>query len=80
MTFLSLGPVTSDSFPKVQPAQTATAAPTTESTAEMHKRRSSSLSSAGGGMRILKLGPVHYGEHPGDCKSDFHQEVAVSEE
>jgi hypothetical protein len=44
------------------------------------KRRTSSLSSDGAknpnGFRFLKLGPVHWGEHPGDHKADWH-EVAV---
>lgn len=44
------------------------------------KRRTSSLSSSGErsptGLRFLKLGPVHWGEHQGDHKSDFH-DVAV---
>ena len=65
-TFLSLAPHTSNSFPK-QPAPS--------------KRRTSSQSSGGGGsgaarLRVLKLGPVHYGEHAGDHKADWH-EVAI---
>lgn len=73
LTFLPLGPVTSDSFPKAQqPAR-----PVAEG--EMHKRRSSSLSSDGksaAGYRVLKVAPVHYGEHAGEHKDDWH-EVAV---
>ncbi|KAI2638549.1 hypothetical protein GGS21DRAFT_549034 [Xylaria nigripes] len=65
-TFLSLAPETSSSYPTardIKPAVTA--------------RRSSSVSSSGSGnFRVLKLGPVHYGEHPDEHKEDFH-EVAV---
>ncbi|KAI5925029.1 hypothetical protein F4810DRAFT_708834 [Camillea tinctor] len=66
-TFLSLAPTTSSSYPTTQdvtPANTS--------------RRSSSLSSVGS-LRFLKLGPVHWGEHPGEHKGDFH-EVAVEKE
>ncbi|EON98331.1 hypothetical protein UCRPA7_6151 [Phaeoacremonium minimum UCRPA7] len=62
-TFLSLAPLTSNSYPKApQPT----------------KRRTSSQSSNGGAarMRVLKLAPVHYGEHAGDHKGDWH-EVAI---
>lgn len=71
MTFLPLGPVTSDSFPKAQQAK-----PAAEEGVE-HKRRSSSLSS-NTGFRVLKVAPVHYGEHAGEHKDDWHEvEVAV---
>ncbi|KAI1077381.1 hypothetical protein F5B20DRAFT_583378 [Whalleya microplaca] len=65
-TFLSLAPTTSSSYPTAQsikPAHTS--------------RRSSSLSSVGS-LRFLKLGPVHYGEHPGEHKEDYH-DVAVDQ-
>lgn len=69
--FLSLGPVTSDSFPKSQQPAPANG--------EAHKRRSSSLSSDGKSThRVLKVAPVHYGEHAGEHKDDWH-EVAVVE-
>ncbi|GAW22698.1 hypothetical protein ANO14919_122410 [Xylariales sp. No.14919] len=65
--FLSLAPETSASYPTARDIKPAA-----------HPRRSSSVSSAGstGGLRVLKLGPVHYGEHPDEHKEDFH-EVAV---
>ncbi|KAI0837216.1 hypothetical protein F5Y06DRAFT_298007 [Hypoxylon sp. FL0890] len=67
--FLSLAPTTSASYPTAQSMKPATAA-----------RRSSSQSSAAssGSLRFLKLGPVHWGEHQGDHKEDYH-EVAVEE-
>ncbi|KAI8628857.1 hypothetical protein F5Y19DRAFT_475945 [Xylariaceae sp. FL1651] len=64
MTFLSLAPETSASYPLAQNIKPATTT-----------RRSSSVSSAGS-LRVLKLGPVHWGEHPDEHKEDFH-EVAV---
>ncbi|KAI1331354.1 hypothetical protein F5Y16DRAFT_265950 [Xylariaceae sp. FL0255] len=63
MTFLTLAPETSASYPTAQKTTPATT------------RRSSSVSSAGG-PRVLKLGPVHWGEHPDEHKEDFH-EIAV---
>lgn len=77
LDFLPLGPVTSASFPKSQQAQPAGAE---------HKRRSSSLSSQASqasegklpSYRVLKVAPVHFGEHSGDHKDDWH-EVAVVE-
>ena len=72
-TFLSLAPTTSESYPTTQDT-TPAAAP----------RRSSSTSTTSGeaskNLRFLKLGPVHWGEHPGDHKGDWHavtNEVAV---
>ncbi|KAI1362762.1 hypothetical protein F5Y08DRAFT_341388 [Xylaria arbuscula] len=67
VTFLSLAPETSSSYPTAQDIKPA-----------LHPRRSSSVSSAGStsSLRVLKLGPVHYGEHPDEHKEDFH-EVAV---
>ncbi|KAG6367890.1 hypothetical protein INS49_002089 [Diaporthe citri] len=72
LTFLPLGPVTSESFPKAQqPKQDG----------DGHKRRSSSLSSDGKGSapgyRVLKVAPVHYGEHAGDHQDDWHNAAAV---
>ncbi|KAI1807030.1 hypothetical protein F4811DRAFT_550258 [Daldinia bambusicola] len=65
--FLSLAPTTSSSYPTAESIKPA-----------VHTRRSSSQSSASssGSLRFLKLGPVHYGEHPGEHKEDYH-EVAV---
>ncbi|KAI1136111.1 hypothetical protein F5Y05DRAFT_415710 [Hypoxylon sp. FL0543] len=67
--FLSLAPTTSASYPTSQTITPAVSA-----------RRSSSQSSASssGSLRFLKLGPVHWGEHPGDHKEDYH-EVAVED-
>ncbi|KAI1119155.1 hypothetical protein F5Y14DRAFT_446369 [Nemania sp. NC0429] len=68
VTFLSLAPETSASYPTAQDIKPAA-----------HPRRSSSVSSAGGsvsGLRVLKLGPVHWGEHPDEHKEDYY-EVAV---
>lgn len=74
LTFLSLGPVTSESFPKAQQAKPA---------GDVHKRRSSSLSSDGkasaSGFKVLKVAPVHYGEHAGDHQDDWHNAAAVVE-
>jgi hypothetical protein len=71
-TFLSLAPETSASYPTVQAIKPA---------ALGTSRRSSSVSSASstggtGILRVLKLGPVHWGEHPDEHKADFY-EVAV---
>lgn len=73
MTFLPLGPVTSDSFPKAQATKPA-------GEEQSKQRRSSSLSSDGktAGYKVLKVAPVHYGEHAGEHKDDWH-EVAVVE-
>ncbi|TPX18393.1 uncharacterized protein E0L32_011726 [Thyridium curvatum] len=84
--FLSLAPATSASYPQSQKASSVKS-PTLETAsnvtdaipkAEPVKRRSSSLSSDGknGARRVLKLGPVHWGEHPDEHKEDWH-EVAV---
>lgn len=74
MNFLTLSPVTSSSFPKAQQAKPA-------SGGEIHKRRSSSLSSVKSSpssptFKVLKVAPVHYGEHIGEHQDDWH-EVAV---
>ncbi|KAI0149850.1 hypothetical protein F4776DRAFT_659746 [Hypoxylon sp. NC0597] len=67
--FLSLAPTTSASYPTSQSITPA-----------LSPRRSSSQSSASssGSLRFLKLGPVHWGEHPGEHKEDYH-EVAVED-
>lgn len=54
------------------------------SLSEPKSRRSSSMSSDGSvgkaRLRFLKLGPVHWGEHQGDHKEDWHEldEDAIS--
>jgi hypothetical protein len=65
MTFLSLAPTTSQSYPTAQ-----------TSIKPAGPRRSSSTASEAKSPRYLKLGPVHWGEHPDEHKEDFH-EVAV---
>ncbi|RYP58319.1 hypothetical protein DL769_009012 [Monosporascus sp. CRB-8-3] len=70
VTFLSLAPSTSDSYPSAQDIKPASAP----------RRSSSTSSSEAKSLRFLKLGPVHWGEHPGEHKEDFHEvtnEVAV---
>jgi hypothetical protein len=62
-TFLSLAPTTSSSYPQM---------PISRSGAIPERRRSSSSSSTTTGFRILKLGPVYWGEHADDHKEDFH--------
>ncbi|KAF4460549.1 hypothetical protein FALBO_12666 [Fusarium albosuccineum] len=77
--FLSLAPATSPSYPK-KPATRAHVraanVPEDDSSRPAPPRRSStgstSSSSSSNGYRILKLGPVHYGEHADDHKHDFH--------
>ncbi|KXH48348.1 uncharacterized protein CLUP02_13745 [Colletotrichum lupini] len=72
--FLSLAPTTSSSYPFRQQQQAAAAVTATTTTEPAPlKRRTSSMSSDGSnGLRFLKLGPVHYGEHPDEHKSDWH--------
>ncbi len=65
-TFLSLAPATSASYPQPKKAQPA----------GEQKRRTSSTSSDGSKHRILKLGPVHWGQHLDDHEEDWH-EVAI---
>lgn len=85
--FLQLAPATSNSYPQVQrsqqpkteaePAAAAAAVPAESNAATASpqpvQRRSSSLSSSSSndGMRFLKLGPVHWGEHMEDHQGDF---------
>jgi hypothetical protein len=59
--FLSLAPTTSSSYPQM-PASSPDALP--------ESRRSSSSSTTG--FRVLKLGPVYWGQHADDHKDDFH--------
>lgn len=78
--FLPLAPATSASYPQA-PASRAherasvIPAPAEEVAPAPILRRSSSVSSGGSatsGYRVLKLGPVHWGEHLGEHKHDFH--------
>ncbi|KAJ4315473.1 hypothetical protein N0V84_008359 [Fusarium piperis] len=69
--FLSLAPATSPSYPKKPVTSRSHARPA-------GPRRSSSGSSSSissNGYRILKLGPVHYGEHADDHQADFHDVI-----
>lgn len=68
--FLSLAPATSASYPQTPASRAGEVA----QPAAPKERRSSSVSS---GYKVLKLGPVHWGEHPDEHKEDFH-EVANS--
>ncbi|KAK1455261.1 hypothetical protein CMEL01_04021 [Colletotrichum melonis] len=71
--FLSLAPTTSSSYPFRQQQQAAAAVTATTTEPAPLKRRTSSMRSDGSnGLRFLKLGPVHYGEHPDEHKSDWH--------
>ncbi|KAF4510257.1 hypothetical protein G6O67_002160 [Ophiocordyceps sinensis] len=62
--FLVLAPATSSSYPQMPVSRPAAA-----SGAEPSSRRSSSASITG--PRVLKLGPVHWGEHLDEHKGDF---------
>ncbi|KAM0516281.1 hypothetical protein ACHAPE_005427 [Trichoderma viride] len=62
-SFLSLAPATSSSYPQM---------PSSRSAEIPERRRSSSSLSSTTGFRVLKLGPVYWGEHDGDHKEDFH--------
>lgn len=88
--FLSLAPATSASYPKTakpEPTSAATLPLTTsaltqataDEAADTAKLRTSSLSSdgskSGAGLRFLKLGPVHYGEHLDGAKDDWNDAV-----
>ncbi|PHH67044.1 hypothetical protein CDD81_4439 [Ophiocordyceps australis] len=64
-TFLSLAPVTSSSYPQLSANRPATAA-----SSASPSRRSSIASTTGN--KVLKLGPVHWGEHLDDHKDDFY--------
>ncbi len=87
--FLSLAPATSSSYPQKKPSvaapapvtDTAAADATTAAAIDPKQRRSSSTSSstsnsaATPGLRFLKLGPVHWGEHLDDHQQDWHEVV-----
>lgn len=66
LNFLSLGPVTSGAQPQASKPQDRS----------QPARRTSSMDSDKPTFKILKLGPVHLGEHIGEHKEDWH-EVAV---
>ncbi|KAI9899129.1 hypothetical protein N3K66_005590 [Trichothecium roseum] len=69
-TFLSLAPATSASYPQ-RPVTRGSVSSTSSNEPEIPIARKASVSS--GGPRILKLGPVHWGEHLDEHKEDFHE-------
>lgn len=75
MKFLSLAPLVSDSYPKTQ----APARPRGDSTSsDASSRRSSESAPEQPGQRVLRLGPVHWGEHTDEHKDDiFHVPAAT---
>ncbi|KAL6919729.1 hypothetical protein ACHAPO_008723 [Fusarium lateritium] len=72
-SFLSLAPATSPSYPQ-KPAVRSQTRPSTERRSSVESDASSS-SNSNNSYRILKLGPVHWGEHADDHKHDFHDVV-----
>ncbi|EFZ03585.1 hypothetical protein MHUMG1_04251 [Metarhizium humberi] len=75
--FLPLAPTTSASYPRAPASRTSprVVAADMAPAPEPVRRRSSSSSS--GGFRVLKLSPVHWGEHLDDHKEDFHEATTV---
>ncbi|KAF4965677.1 hypothetical protein FSARC_6543 [Fusarium sarcochroum] len=71
-SFLSLAPATSPSYPQ-KPAVRSHARPSPPRRSSTGS--TSSSSSSNNTYRILKLGPVHYGEHAGDHEHDFHDVI-----
>ncbi|VUC22116.1 unnamed protein product [Clonostachys rosea] len=67
-TFLSLAPDTSSSWPQMPVSRGSVSS--TDGAQPEPRRRISSVSS---GSRVLKLGPVHWGEHLDEHKEDFHE-------
>ncbi|CAG7557128.1 hypothetical protein NW768_006588 [Fusarium equiseti] len=70
-SFLSLAPATSPSYPQ-KPAVRSHARPSPE---RRSSTESSDSNSSASGYRILKLGPVHWGEHADENKRDFHDVI-----
>ncbi|KAF4993362.1 hypothetical protein FGRMN_6536 [Fusarium graminum] len=68
--FLSLAPATSPSYPQKPAVRDHTRPVPRRSSTE-----SSSSSSSSNTYRILKLGPVHYGEHADEHTHDFHDVI-----
>lgn len=67
-TFLSLAPTTSNSYPRAR-----TASSRSSSTSSGSDSGSGSARDIPAGMKYLKLGPVHNGEHLGEDRGDWHQ-------
>lgn len=68
-TFLSLAPSTSSSYPRVQASRASVSEG--EAPVEVPRRKSSPTA-----PKILKLGPVHWGEHLSEHKDDFHEIIS----
>ncbi|KYK54641.1 hypothetical protein DCS_06601 [Drechmeria coniospora] len=75
-TFLSLVPATSASYPQAPVSRAGGSNETSAVPAEPSLRRSSSSASTTG-YRVLKLGPVHWGEHLDEHKEDFYDTAAT---
>lgn len=73
-SFLSLAPSMSDSYPRIQAHRASSISSDSDETAVEIPRHKSSVS----GPRILKLGPVHWGEHLSEHKDDFHEVASPS--
>ncbi|KZZ93790.1 hypothetical protein AAL_05506 [Moelleriella libera RCEF 2490] len=71
--FLSLAPATSASYPQAPIKRPEAGRQRSSSTSS-----SSSSGSSSSGHRILKLGPVHWGEHQGEHQGDFHEATSVT--
>ncbi|KAJ2904512.1 hypothetical protein MKZ38_007844 [Zalerion maritima] len=74
---LTHGPLPADPAAVVSPPRSMSSSLISLSEATPKSRRSSSMSSdsssSKGRLRFLKLGPVHWGEHQGDHKEDWHE-------
>jgi len=76
--FLSLAPATSASYPQQPKSRLTSAALEQLVDGQAAKPRTGSMSSDGNksaGLRFLKLGPVHFGEHRSESQSDWHDAV-----
>jgi len=87
--FLSLAPSTSESYPRTQKVTTKTTpALTADALAQIpvqedaalkaaaeRRESTTSTNSSKSGLRFLKLGPVHWGEHQDENKGDWHEAV-----
>lgn len=76
MNFLNLAPHVSESYPKVQTVQR----PRSESYASITSSRRSSDSTGEQPQRVLKLAPVHWGEHVDENKDDIVEVVPATAE
>jgi hypothetical protein len=75
-TFLSLAPTTSASYPQRPKSKLTSGALAQVPVSPELKQRTSSMSSdRSAGFRFLRLGPVHWGEHQDDNKTDWNDVV-----